>query len=225
MVVSIEEINTELIKNLECAQEELYACLNDENNSNYKGLFKIKKKFGDTDSGKGHYIWIDVESKNYPENKFTLGLCREHLDVNSGNIHHDFTKLQMSRNPFLHKEKGGDVNPRPISAYRNKDIIRKLYAEDNETLNKILPSLSGGRISVYITTNCFPRPDKTGIESGKNPWGYAKLEFASEGEIIEMSSEIMDRKNPKYDAKKVASFFLQLCAHDIEECEKAKKSK
>ena len=203
-----------LVQNLWNAKDELTKCLKTENKDKHNKRFKINMKQGAESGCKDHYHWIDVESQiNGSTYKYSLGLCREDMDLKSGNIHQDFTKLQMSRCPYEASEAGGEVNPNP--------------KYDDENYNCKLQ---------YIASNCFPIAASNSDITRKNrnvhidfkPWGYDNFvcKYDDEQKISpeEMSSEIMDRKNPKYDAKKVASFFLQLCAHDIEECEKAKRS-
>ena len=63
---------------------------------------KFNMKKGDPNSpdiGLDKYRWIIIDRLNANENfikSYCLGLCREDLQQATGNIHQDFTKLQMS---------------------------------------------------------------------------------------------------------------------------------
>ena len=154
------------------------------------------------------YFWIKLKyyKNGQPEDNhiiptyaYVLGLCREDLDTNTVNIHQDFTKLQISKYLPRANKRGED---------KTNEVERKNRNEDFYRIH-------------YYASRSFPHATLNGDRSVKEdsaPWGYSN--FISEEEAIEMSTEILDRTNPKYDPKKVASFFLQLCAYDVEMCNK-----
>ena len=216
----------------QCLQDAIRNSINDTLSYEYESIpgfpFSIKFKESSkqlrfnrrcgmtTGVGLEWYRWLilDYYQNDKYIRSYCLGLCREDIDTNTGNIHQDFTKLQMSKCCFLTNERS--VNPRPYIT-EDKDEFYTLH---------------------YYAYNCFPTAIRSEIDNDSSPWGYDSFykTFAENNRIteerakeiiIDMGPKIMDRTNEtnededdKYDPKKVASFFLQLCAYDVEMCYK-----
>ncbi|MBQ9002024.1 MAG: hypothetical protein IJ087_09240 [Eggerthellaceae bacterium] len=143
-------------------------------------------------SGEGlhHYHWIPVVYRDgVRERCYVLALCREDLDVNSGNLHVDFAQLQMTRPSYAGSEIGGQANPAP-------------------------EPVEGGYLLNYRSDDSFPRAVRDYGENRQprtvldddRPWGYSGFE----GQI-----PTLDLADPAYDPRKVAAFFMRLIMRDL----------
>lgn len=117
---------------------------------------------------------------------YALSFCREDIDAGTGNLHVDFTKLQMSRLRCGGSEIGGGCNPRPAR-------------------------IDGGFRIDYMTDDSFPRAVRSdgrfrSVIHDDVPWGYTDI--SEPMPIMEMTSE-------EYDPEAVARFFLALIQRDI----------
>ncbi len=141
-----------------------------------------------------HYRWIPVVYREEGlERSYVIALLREDLDVTTGNLHVDFTKLQISRLAFSGIEVGGQANPVPAPM---RD------ADGRPTGAYQLEYQAQGAFPV-ATSATTPH-----VGSDRRPWGYPGFE----GRI-----PVMDMADAAYDPVAVARFFFELAAHDIAE--------
>lgn len=138
-------------------------------------------------NGLSHYFWIPVQYKEDGiELDYSLALFQEDIDASTGNLHVDFTKLQMSRLRCGGPEIGGGCNPRPTR-------------------------IDGGFRIDYMADDSFPCAVRSGgrfrsVIHDDAPWGYEDI--SEPVPIMEMTSE-------EYDPEAVACFFLALIRRDI----------
>lgn len=135
-----------------------------------------------------HYFWIPAIYRDAGlERSYTLSLCREDLDARTGNIHTDFTQLQMTRLNNNGPEVGGQANPLPSR-------------------------IEGGWRLDYLADESFPRAVRccTGatVDTDEKPWGH---------DGFEKKIPMLDMADPAYNPDAVAAFFLALVAHDVRE--------
>ncbi|MCQ2751970.1 MAG: hypothetical protein MJ189_02575 [Coriobacteriales bacterium] len=152
-------------------------------------------------SGKGrfkHHHWITIifehKKNNYVERySYCLNLCQEHMDLKTGNVHQDFTKLQLNRNLYRGSQVGGQFSPRPGIRY----IYDSQINECLECTELLIPNQ-------YIYPEC--------TKTQKNlPWAKNYIERHASVQIPSF-----DMKDKNYDAEKVAKFVLDLVKDDIE---------
>lgn len=63
---------------------------------------------------KSHYYWIPIVYKNDNcYNSYVISLVKEDLDIQTGNIHHNFSEIQIVKNHYESFEIGGAYNPAP----------------------------------------------------------------------------------------------------------------
>ena len=137
-------------------------------------------------NGLAHYFWIPAVYRDGDiERSYALALCREDVDVTTGNVHTDFTRLQMARLTHDGPEIGGQANPAPERIER------------------------GWCIS-YLADESFPRAARCcggrTVDTDDRPWGYEGFEGAI---------PTLDMTDPAYDPEAVAAFFLALIVHDV----------
>lgn len=139
-------------------------------------------------NGLAHYYWIPaVYRDGDAERSYVLSLCREDLDVATGNVHADFTRLQMTRLGHDGPEVGGQANPAPAR-------------------------IEGGWRLDYLADESFPRAARcclgATVDADERPWGYDGFE----GRIPSL-----DMADAAYDFDAVAAFFIALIARDVRE--------
>lgn len=137
-------------------------------------------------NGLAHYFWIPAVYRDGGlERSYALSLCREDIDVRTGNVHADFTRLQMTRLGNDGPEVGGQANPAPAR-------------------------IGGGWRLDYLADASFPRaarccPGAT-VDADERPWGHGGFE----GRV-----PVLDMADPAYDPGAAAGFFLELVARDV----------
>lgn len=155
-----------------------------------------RKPCDKTGVGRGRlslYHWIPFiyreEDANF-ERCYTLSLCREDIDISTGNLHTDFYALQLTRLGSDGPEVGGQVNPCPEKDPDYPDAYNIQYR-------------AGDSFPIAVRGDQkLPRK----VTSDNAPWGYTGLE----GDI-----PIMELDDSAYDAQKVAQFALKLIEMDI----------
>lgn len=143
--------------------------------------------------GKGqlsHYFWIPVVYRDGERvANYVLSLWQGDIDVNTGDVHSCFGRIQFTCPLYGDPGNGGQANPKP-------------------------EPIDGGYLLRYRSDESFPRAVRAcgsdqrprTVLNDDRPWGYAGFE-----DII----PVLDLSNPAYDPWAVATFFIRLILRDL----------
>lgn len=145
-----------------------------------------KYSVGNGRNSLSHYFWIPAIYRDGDiELRYLLSLCREDLDVSTGNLHADFTRLQMTRLIHEGPEIGGSANV-------------------------VAASIKNGWLLEYESDLSFPVASRGthgyGVETDTRPWGHGGFED---------KIPVLDMADPAYDPGAVAGFFIELIVRDV----------
>lgn len=151
------------------------------------------------------YRWIPLKYEDDEiEFNYSLDLNRDDLDIGTGVVHVNFTKLQMHKIIYTFGNEIGGQNVNKGELNETEDL-RGYWVPYRSYLSFPASVRDTKKLGTMLASKKTRKLERN-ISCDDYPWDH---------ENFSIKPPVMDLSKDNYDAKEVAEFFLELVAYDI----------